>query len=232
VDHTWLPVGRGCGVVASRISDARPTVAKAATPDARDEPIRAAEPRQSSPSARASRAASSKPAAVGRSGAATRRGITSLEVSGRVQRLAWGAKLLDWAFHTAAATGSGLGCEGRTIATAKPVCGRQHQRPVWGTNRLLAAEFKPPWRGGGPIQSGGGFVEGGCRPRARRRRRCRVVGSRRSGGRAGTAWSQHPHPVGVAPSTTRPAPPPRGASGDVGAADPRGSHRHCRAGSA
>jgi hypothetical protein len=47
---------------------------------------------------------------------------------------------------TAEATGRGLGCEGWTIATAKPVCGRQHQRPVWGTNRLLAAEFKP--RGG------------------------------------------------------------------------------------
>jgi hypothetical protein len=115
----------------------------------------------------------------------------------------------------------------------KQLCGRQHQRPVWGTNCLLAAEFKPPRGGGGGlIQSGGGFVEGRCRPRARRRRRCRVVGSRRSGGRAGTAWSQHPHPVGVSPSTTRPAPPPRGASGDVGAADPRGSHHRCRAGSA
>jgi hypothetical protein len=44
---------------------------------------------------------------VGRAGAATQRtlgdsrgqqGITNLEVSGRSQRLAWGAKLLDWAF--------------------------------------------------------------------------------------------------------------------------------------
>jgi hypothetical protein len=51
--------------------------------------------------------------------------------------------------HTAAATGSGLGYEGWTIATAKPVCGRQHQRPVWGTNRLLAAEFNPPVEGVG-----------------------------------------------------------------------------------
>jgi hypothetical protein len=87
----------------------------------------------------------------------------------------------------------------------------------------------PPWRGGGLIQRGGGFVEGRCRPRARRRRRCRVVGSRRSGGRAGAAWNQHPHP-GVPQSVARPAPPPRGAFGDVGAADPRGSHHRCRAG--
>jgi hypothetical protein len=99
-------------------------------------------------------------------GAATRRSLgdskgqqetINVEVSSGFAAIHLGSETPEPRFHTAAATRSGLGCEGWTIATAKPVCGRQHQRPVWGTNRLMAAEFKPRGGGGGLIQSGGGF---------------------------------------------------------------------------
>jgi hypothetical protein len=79
-----------------------------------------------------------------------------------------------------------------------------HRRPAaTGRHRPWSSYAVSRSRGLGLIQRGGGFVAGRCRPRARRRRRCRVVGSRRSGGRAGAAWNQHPHPVGVAPSVAR-----------------------------
>jgi hypothetical protein len=81
----------------------------------------------------------------------------------------------------------------------------------------------PPWRGGGLIQRGGGFVAGRCRPRARRRRRCRVVGSRRSGGRQEQhgvsiptpsawprAWPGEPRRGGDRPRAS--APPTRGGA--------------------
>jgi hypothetical protein len=92
-------------------------------------------------------------------------GITDIEGQRPFGATDLGGETAGVSFHTAAATGSGLGCEGWTLATAKPVCGRQHQRPVWGTSRLLAAEFKPPvegwadptrwWVRGGPLPSTG-----------------------------------------------------------------------------
>ena len=99
-----------------------------------------------------------------------------------------------------------------------------HRRPAaTGRHRPWSSYAVSRSRGLGLIQRGGGFVAGRCRPRARRRRRCRVVGSRRSGGRQEQhgvsiltpsawprAWPGEPRRCGDRPRTS--APPTRGGA--------------------
>ena len=111
---------------------------------------------------------------VGRGGAATGRNLadskgqqetTNLEVSGRFERSTWGAKLLDWAF-TRRRPQERSWVRGLDYWTAKPVCGRQHQRPMWGTTAFWQRSSNPPVEGvvadptrwrvrGGPLPSTG-----------------------------------------------------------------------------